>query len=215
MSVSLPNGALVAIASGSGSALTVTAVTNANPAVCTSTAHGLSNGDVVVVTSGWSRLNGRTLRVANVATNTFELEGYDSSSTTTHPAASGTGSVKEVTGWTQLSQVLSSSSNGGEQKFKEYQFLESDGETRIPTSKAASGLTFSVADDSSLAGFILAGTANDDRLPRAVRITLSSGALLFYNCYISLNRTPSLTIDEIMACEVTMSQVAETVRYTS
>ncbi len=215
MTVSVPNGSLVAIASGYGSALTVSAVTNANPAVATSTAHGLSNGDFVEVTSGWSRLTNKIVRVANVTTNTFELEGYDTTSTSIYPAAGGAGSVREVTGWTQLSQILSSSSNGGEQQFLEYQFLEADAQQRIPTFKNAAGLTFSVADDQSLAGYQLAATANDDRAQRAVRVTLTNSSKILYNAYISLNKTPSLTVNELMACEVTLSLLAEPVRYAS
>ncbi len=213
MTVSVPNGALVAIASGYGSALTVSALTNANPGVATSTAHGLANGDFVEVTSGWSRLTNKVVRVANVTTNTFELEGIDTSSTSIYPAAGGTGSVRKITGWTQLSQILSSSSSGGEQQFLEYQFLEADAQKRIPTFKNAAGLTLSVADDATQAGYILASTANDDRLQRAVRITLPSAAKILYNAYISLNKTPTLTVNELMAVEVTLSLLAEVVRY--
>lgn len=215
MSVSLPNGALISIASGYGSNLTVSAVTNANPAVATSTAHGLSNGDFVEVTSGWSRLTNKVVRVSGVTANTFNLEGIDTSLTSIYPAASGTGTVRKVTGYTQLAQVLSSASNGGEQQFVTYQFLESDAEKQIPTTKSASGLTFTVADDATQPGYILAGVANDDRLQRAVKAVLPSGSVISYNCYISLNRTPSLTVNEIMAVEVTMSMLAETVRYSA
>jgi len=213
MSVSLPNGAVVAIAAAYGSTLPVTVVTNANPAVLTSTAHGLANGDYVEVTSGWSRLTGKVMRVANVAANTFELEGLDATSTSVYPAGQGIGSVREITSFTQLAQILSSSSSGGEQQFTDYQFLESDSQKRIPTFKNAAGLSFNVADDATLAGYILASTANDDRLPRAVRVTLPSGAKILYNAYISLNKTPSLTVNEVMAVEVTLSLLAEVVRY--
>ena len=58
MSVSLPNGAAIYIASGYGSAKTVSALTNASPAAATSTSHGLSDGTFIEVTSGWSRANG-------------------------------------------------------------------------------------------------------------------------------------------------------------
>ena len=91
--------------------------------------------------------------------------------------------------------------------------MESDAQKRIPTTKSAAGISFSVADDPALAGYILASAANDDRLPRAVRITLPSGAKLFYNAYISLNKTPSLSVNEIMAVEVTLSLKAEPNRY--
>lgn len=215
MAVSLPNGALVAIASGYGSALTVSAITNANPAVATSTSHGLLDGDIIEVTSGWSRLTEKVIRVDDVATNTFELEGVDTSLTSIYPSGGGAGSVRKITGWTQLAQILDSSSSGGEQQFLEYQLLEGDAQKRIPTFKSAAGLTFSVADDPDLPGFILASQANDDRLPRAVRIALPSGAYIYYNAYISLNKTPTLTVNQIMAVEVTLSLLNEPVRYAS
>lgn len=215
MAVSLPNGALVAIASGYGSALTVTAVTNANPAVASSTAHGLADGNFVEVTSGWSRLTDKVVRVDNSAANAFDYEGINSTSTSVYPAGSGTGTVREITGWTQLSQILESSSTGGEQQFLDYQFLEADSAKRIPTFKAPAGLTFRIADDPTLAGYILAKTANDDRLQRAVRVTLPNGAILLYNAYISLAPSPSLTVNEVMSVEVTLSLLNEPVRYAS
>ena len=213
MSISLPNGALVSIANGYGSALTVSALTNANPAVATSTAHGLANGDFVEVTSGWSRLTNKVARVSGVTANTFNLEGIDTTLTTIYPASSGTGSVRKITGYTQLSQILSSSSSGGEQQFLEYQFLEGDAQKRIPTFKNAAGLTFSVADDITQPGYLLATVANDDRLARAVKVVLPSASVISYNAYISLNKTPSLTVNEIMATELTLSLLAEVVRY--
>lgn len=214
MAISLPNGAIVAIASGYGAAKTMSALTNANPGVATLEAsHGISTGDFIEVTSGWSRLTEKVVRAGTVSVNDVPLEGYDTSSTSIYPSGGGTGTVREITGWTQLSQVLSSSSSGGEQQFLEYQLLEADAQKRIPTFKSAAGLTFSIADDPTLAGYILASTANDDRLARAVKITLPSGAIILYNAYISLNKTPSLTVNEIMAVEVTLSLLNEPVRY--
>ena len=51
------------------------AITNANPGVVTSAAHGLSNGDWVEVEGigGMTQLNGNTYIVAGVTTNTFTL----------------------------------------------------------------------------------------------------------------------------------------------
>ena len=215
MAVSLPNGALVAIASGYGTAQTVSAISNANPGVATAAGHTLANGDFIEVTSGWSRLTNKIVRVSGVAAGVFSLEGIDTTLTSIYPAGSGAGSVRKISGWTQLSQILSSSSSGGEQQFTTYQFLESDGEKRIPTTKSAAGLTFTIADDPTLAGYILASTANDDRLPRAVRVTLPNGSVILYNAYVSLNKTPGLTVNEVMACEVTLSLLAEVHRYAS
>jgi hypothetical protein len=214
MAVTLPNGALVAIASGYDAADIMSAVTNAKPAVATLTAgHGIVANDYIEVTSGWSRLTDKVVRAGTVAGDTVELLGVDSSMLSVYAAGGGAGSVRKVTGWTQLSQILQSTSSGGEQQFLEYQFLESDAQKRIPTFKSAAGLSFSIADDPAQPGYILAATANDDRLPRAVRISLPNGATIVYNAYISLNKTPSLTVNEIMACEVTLSLLNEPVRY--
>lgn len=215
MAVSLPNGATIAIASGYGSPVTVTALSNADPGVATATAHGLSDGDILEVTSGWSRLNQRIARVDDAATNVFDLEGIDTSDTDRYPAGSGTGSVREVTGWQQITQILESTSQGGEQQFTNYSFLEDDTERQIPTQKSAQSLTLSIADDDTLAHYAVLDAADDDREPRAIRITLPSGAKLFYNCYVTLNKTPSLTKNEVMAQQVTLSLVAPVTRYSA
>lgn len=216
MAVSLPNGALVAIASGYGASKSMTAVSNANPGVATlESSHGIVLNDYMEVTSGWSRLNGKIVRAGSPSTNDIPLTGIDTSLTSIYPAGSGIGSIREITGWTQLTQILESSSSGGEQQFLEYQFLEDDAQKRIPTFKSASGIQFRVADDPTLAGFILASAANDDRLPRAVRVTLPSGAIILYNAYISLNKTPSLAVNNLMAVQVTLSLLNEPHRYAS
>jgi hypothetical protein len=215
-SVSLPNGALVHIASGYGASKTMSAITNASAAVATLEAsHGVIVNDIIEVTSGWSRLNNKVVRASVISTNDVTLEGIVSTSTAIYPAGTGTGSVREITGWTQLQQILDSGSNGGEQQFLEFQFLEGDAQVRIPTFKNAAGLSFSIADDPTLAGYLLASEANDDRLQRAVRITLPSSAKIYYNAYISLNKTPSLNVNQLMACQVTLSLLNEPVRYTS
>ncbi|WP_399677136.1 phage tail protein [Xenophilus sp.] len=215
MSVSLPNGSTVAIASGYGSPVTITAITNANPGVASATAHGFSDGDYVEITSGWSKLTERVVRVDDSITDAFDLEGVDTTSTSMYPSGGGAGSARKITGWTQLAQITDSSSEGGEQQFLTYQFLESDSEKRIPTTKTAAGITFTVADDPTLPGYILAKQANDDRLPRALLVTLSNGGKLLYNAYISLSVIPSLTVNQLMTVQVTLSLLGDPVRYSS
>lgn len=215
MSVSLPNGSVVHIESGVGSALTVSTATNANPCVMTSTAHGLANGDYVRVTSGWGRLTDKVFRVANITANTFELEGSNTTDTTVYPAGTGTGSVKKITGWTQLTQILKTGTSGGEQQYATYQFLEGDREVKIPTNKSASNMDIEVADDPTLAGYILASTANDDRVARGVRITKSDSSKILYLAYIAVNKIPSMDVNQVSSCQVSLSLLNEPVRYST
>jgi hypothetical protein len=216
MAVKLPNGSLFYIASGYGTPATITAISNASPAVASATAHGFSNGDYVEITSGWSRLNNKIVRVANITTDTFELEGINTTSTIAYAAGAGGGSARDVTGWTQLQQILTTSTSGGEQQFATYQFVEDDQETRIPTTKSAAGLDLSIADDPTLAGYQLASTANDDRDRRAIKCILANSSIITYNAYVSLDKTPSMTANEVMACKATLSFLnSDPVRYTA
>lgn len=68
---------------------TITGATAANPVVITSVAHGLSNGDKVVITDvvGMTELNGKTFIVANKTDDTFELYDEDGSSYTAYSSA--------------------------------------------------------------------------------------------------------------------------------
>ncbi|MCY1388627.1 Phage tail tube protein, TTP [compost metagenome] len=213
MSVSLPNGAVVAVASAYAAAKTITAISNANPAVATSTAHGFTDGDLVEITSGWSRLNSRVVRVANSDTNSFELEGIDTTSTNLYPTGGGAGSAREITTWQQITQVLEFTTSGGEQQFVTYSFLEEDVEHQIPTVKSASSFQMTIGDDASLPWYALLSAANDDRVPRAVRVTLPSGSLITYCGYITLNKTPTMTKNEIMGLQSTVSLTSEPMRY--
>lgn len=212
MSVQIPNGAIFAIASGYGSPVTITALSNASAAVATAT-NTFSVGDFVEVTSGWSRLTNKVVRLSAASGTSVTFEGIDTTNTTIYPAGSGTGTMRKITGYTQVAQVLTTATSGGEQQFLTYQFLESDAQKQLPTFKTPQSLTLSIADDATQPGFILMGTANDDRLQRAIKVTLPSGGILSYNGYVSLNRTPTLTINELMACQATISMLAEAVRY--
>lgn len=76
---------------------TITAATAANPCVITSNSHGLSNGDIVIIEGvvGMTQLNGRYYTVANVATNTFELSGVNSSAYTAY-SSGGYASLRKL-----------------------------------------------------------------------------------------------------------------------
>ena len=58
---------------------TITGITAANPAVVTSNSHGYSNGDFVIISGvvGMTEVNGKTFKVADKTTNTFELQDVD------------------------------------------------------------------------------------------------------------------------------------------
>lgn len=79
----------------------ITGITQANPGVVTSAAHGFSNGQWVYLASigGMTQLNGRYFKVANVAANTFELtsiHGGANINTTSYTAYTAGGTAARV-----------------------------------------------------------------------------------------------------------------------
>ena len=216
MAVNLPDGAVVSIASGYNTASNMTAVSNADPAVATlAAAHGIEQGDVIELTSGWSRLGGKVVRAGAVSTNDVNLDGINTSDEAKYPAGSGVGSVREVSGWTQISQILEFAAQGGEQQFATFSFLEDSFERQIPTNKSAASISLSIGDDQTLPWYDVLVAADEDRQPRALRIALPSGAVIYYNVYVSINKTPSLSQGEVMRLSATFSFVNEPVRYAS
>lgn len=198
MAVYIPDGSLVHIASGYSDAMSMTAVTNADPAVATlESSHAVATGDILEVTSGWGKLNERIIRAGTVATNSVPLEGFDSSNTTRFSPGGGVGSVREITGWTQLTQILEFTGTGGQQNYLEYQFMEELDQRRIPTNRSASGTDIVVADDDTLAGYLLCQEADEDRAPRAVRVTKTNGGLIYFSAIITLAPMPILEIGQL------------------
>lgn len=212
----LPNGATISVGSTYGTTVTVSAISNANPGVMTlSASHGIIVNDIFELTSGWSRANGNVYRASVVSVNDVSIEGLNTTSTTNFPAGSGTGSLREVTAWTQVTQILEANTSGGEQQFFTYSFLESDSESRIPTVKSPLGFTFAIGDDTSLAHYSVLDTADSDRLQRVIRVVLPGNALIYWSAYVTLRKTPTLTKNELMALEVTLSLINQVTRYAS
>lgn len=213
MSVSLPNGTKFTLATVYGTAIAVTAATNAAPAVLTAAVHGLADGDYVEVTSGWNKLNNRVFRVVDADTGVFSLEGSDTASLKDYPAGRARISVRKITTTEDVIQVLTSTSSGGEMGFADVSFLEDNGSFQLPTQASAQSIALSLADDITLPGYQAIKAAADARAIRALIATLPNGAEIIYNAYVSLNETPTLTKNEVMAVTATFSLRAPPIRY--
>lgn len=214
MAVRLPNGSTLAIVSTYGSSAVMSAVSNANPGHATlAGGHGITTGEFMEVTSGWNALNNLIVEAGTVATNDVPLAGIDTTSTTIYPAAGGVGSVRAITAWQQITQVLDLSSSGGDQQFVTYSFLESATQFQLPTVRSPISLSFSIADDPTLPHFPLLAAANTDRAQRALKLTLANGSIFTFNAYVTLGAVPTLTQGQVMALPCTASLLALPVRY--
>lgn len=213
MAVSLPDGATIAIATTYGSVKTVTAITNANPGVITSAAHGLLNGAFYELKSGWQKINDRVFKATNVATNALDVSGIDTTDTNRFAAGTGVGSLREITAFTQIPQILEFTTSGGDQQFANFSFLEEDYERQLPTVTSAQSIQIGIGDDPSLPGYQALKAAGEARAIRAVKVTLPNGAVLLYNGFVSFNETPTLTKGSVMQVRATISLQGRPTRY--
>lgn len=213
MAAHLPNGALLYIASSYGDAITVTAITNAETAVATAANHGLAKGDYVEIKSGWNNLNEKVVRVGEVTTDTFQLEGINTTNQAVYPAGSGIGSVREIETWQQLQQIMETGTDGGDPEYVEYEFLEDDFKRRKPTGYSAMSITLTIADDPTLPGYQVLKQAKDTRDLVAIRMRLPNASELLYSGYAALNETPTTTKGEIMAVTASLSLASQPIRY--
>src|SRR6185369_2575360 len=121
----------VAMQSALATALTVTAITKANPGVVTYTGTDPANGDYVLLTiQGMFQVNNKVVRVANVNTggNTFEMEGIDSTSYDTF--SSGTAEV--ITFGTSITTATSMNGSGGDFEFIDTTTIHANQRSNIP-----------------------------------------------------------------------------------
>jgi len=214
MAYRLPNGSTFDFASGYSAPVAVTAISNATEAVVSAAGHDFEAGDVVVVTSGWLKVSGRAFRVKSaVAGTSFVLEGLNTTSTSRFPIGGSAGSVRKVTSWVQLAQIMDVSFTGGESVFYTFGFLEDSDERQIPTGKSAASMTLAMADDPDQLYVPVVEAADEDSEPRVQRLNLVNGDTILYNSIASFTSTPTLTRNELMQRTLTLSLQGRISRY--
>jgi hypothetical protein len=216
MAITLATGTQVAIASTYATASAVTAATNAAACVITvAAAHGIVVGDFVEFTSGWDLATGRIFRVSAVSTNDVTLEGFNTTSTTNFPAGTGTGSVRRITAWTQITQVQNVGSSGGDQQYADITSITDRTQKQIPTTRSPQEITLTVFDDPALAWYAPVQTASDSSTPAAVRFVFPNNSRLVANAYWSLQKVPNINANSPLTSTLSMSTLAEPTRYAS
>lgn len=214
----LPNGSQFAIASTYGASKTMSAVSNADPAVATLEAsHGIATGELFEVTSGWNAIDQRVVRAGTVSVNDVPLEGINSSNTTRFPAGSGVGSAREISAWTAITQILNAEISGGDQSFYQYLFVDDPSFTQkqMPTFRGAMSMGFRLADDMSKPWYGAIKAASESRTNYALRIVVPNGNIILLNGIWTMNEMPTFVPNEGMALDVSFSLQSMPTRYAS
>ncbi len=213
MAIRLPDGATVFLATTYGPEKAVSGISNAAPAVVSAAGHGLANGAYFQLNSGWQKISERIWKAAAITTDTLAVVESDTTDTARFPALGGVGSIKPITGWTQISQILDFQTQGGDQQFWTGSFLEDDFERQLPTVTSSQSITLGIGDDPKLLGYKALKAAGEARALRALRVNLPDGSVLLYNGIVSFNETPTMSKGQVMQVSATFSLQGRPVRY--
>jgi hypothetical protein len=208
-----PTGTIASIATTFAAPLAFTAATNATETVLTVTSATLVAGDLVEVTSTWSRISARVWRVKTATATAITLEGCDTTSTVLFPAG-GTGSLRKITAQLPLSQQLTISSTGGDAKTVNFSYVETSDEQTIFDGFGATQYEIELdADSVGSTTYTQLRTLTDGNTVTALRLVTPSGSVVLLSCTLALNENPSMASGAVMANKITFFGRGRSVRY--
>jgi hypothetical protein len=215
MGYKIPNGGYFQHAATYDAVLPFTALSNAAEAVATVTGASLSPGDIVLLSSGWNKLDNKVVRVKAATATAITLEGIDTADVLLFPAGGGVGTMKKVLTWVQVPQVTDLAFAGGEQNYTDVVFLEDDQGRQIPTDKAATSMTLTIADDPAKPFNAVLRKADARKQVEAARLVLPGNDQLLYGTFTSFSNQPAVVRNNLLTRIVSLALQSEPTRYLS
>jgi hypothetical protein len=202
----------VSIQSALGTAKTITGISKAATGVVTATSHGYSNGDYVLLTiQGMWQVDGRVFRVANVTTNTFEIEGentllYDTWSS---------GSAQVITFGTTMTTATGLTASGGDFDFIDITTIHDNVKRQIPGLASAATYSFENLWDPSDSALIALKSASDNQAQRCIRFTFSGSQKVLFNGYVGATLLPAGSAQDKVVTQAVVTMFGRPTIYAS
>ena len=179
-----------------------------------SVGHGFSNGDIVIILSAWGRLNFRAFRVKGITTDSFVLEGANTTNTEFYTVGQGTGSVSKASTWVDLDRTMNHSSSGGEAKTVNVKFIESDVEIVLNDGFSAVQRTFEMdADMIGSPAYQALKMLSETNADTIVRRRAKTGAISLIPAKIAFNEEETLTEGQAVVVKGTVNAQNLSTRY--
>lgn len=194
----------VAIQSALATALTITAITKANPGVATYTGTDPSNGDYVKLeVLGMHQVTDRVFRVAGVdgGANTFQLEGEDT--TLYETFTSGTAQV--ITFGTTMTTAIGLAAAGGDPSFLDTTTIHANIASQIPGISAPASYTFDNFWDPSDSALVALKAASEQQAERAIRFAFATGHKIAFLGYVACTMLPVGEAQQLVKTTVTVT----------
>lgn len=197
-------GVEVNVQSAAATALTVTAITKANPAVVSYTGTDPVDGNFVIMdVQGMRQINESVYRVDNTVggSDTFELEGVNSTLYSTF--SSGTAQV--VTLGSSMEIIRSLSASGGDPNFIDVSTIHDLQQRQIPGRSSAVSYSMECFWDPADAGLAALASASSLRARRAIQMVWPDGAFILFLGYVSAPNAPTGTGGDVVTTPVTFT----------
>jgi Phage tail tube protein, TTP len=174
-------------------AVTITAITKANPGVVSAASHGYANGDVVRLTiQGMSQLNNKDMRVSSVTAGTFQLEDVSGGAgiDTTLFDTFGSGTAQKITYGTTISTITDVNASGGSYDFLDTTTIHTGQKSQIPGLAAALSYEFTHLWDITDPGQIALKKASDTQSVKGFKFRWPTGQTMLFAGYVGFSNSP-------------------------
>lgn len=215
MSYYFPEGSKFYFSNTLAAAKSVTALTNANPAVATSVAHGYADGDIVLLDSGWEDANDTLFKVDQLTADTFSVVGLNSLDTNYYAAGSGTGSAQRISSWVEVPQVLGISTSGGDARFTTISPLAKRNDINVPTGFNAMSITLQLGHDPANANYQQMLDISRSLSKVGFKMVLSGGAVGYGYGYMSVAEAPSMNRNQANQVNAAITLLGRFISYAS
>jgi len=207
----------VEVQSTVGADVTISAITQANPAVVTYTGTTtVANGDIVVISDdieGMQEMSGQVARVANLnlGANTFELEGVDA---TDFGALTGTTTFSQVSTWVTLGKARNVTSGGASPNTLDATVLLDRREQKVFAQNPAPDITIDSLSDLLSAGSQIVEEAAENNDPLVFRVTMSDGQRRIFRGYVTLPGE-NIPLKDLVTSSFSVSQIGKRFAFAS
>lgn len=215
MSYYFPEGSKVYFSTTFAAAKTVTAATNADPSVLTSATHGYVDNDELLFTSGWEDATDMVFKADQLTADTLSLLGLDTTNTNFYPSGSGVGTLKKISGWTEVPQVLTVSTSGGDARFTTIDLLAKRNSINVPTGFNAASMTLALAHDPANANYQTMLDVSRGLSQVAIKLVLSGGAVMYGYGYMSVSEAPQLNRNQVNQVQAALTFLGRPMSYAS
>jgi hypothetical protein len=213
MAYFFPEGSKFYFSQTFATAKTITALSNASPAVATSTSHGYTDGDEVILTSGWEDATDTVFKVDQLTADTFSLLGLNATDTNFYAAGTGTGTAQKVSAWTEIPQVLTIATSGGDARFTTINPIARRNAINVPTGFNPTSITLTLGHDPSNANYETMLDISRTLSKVAFKMVLSGGAVSYGYGYMSVSEAPSLNVNQANQVTAALTMLGRSISY--